>query len=230
MPNIYKQGYIQEDEDTVLIPDFIPPAPEPEPSAEEEGDRPAPSSAPPPPPPAPPPVIPKEEIEARVAKEVDRLRKEAEAKAYRDTSARMQEEMRGKLQQVDKALCRMEEEHQEFLLEYRDRLSEFALDIAEKIILHKIAKDDAFFKDLVMHAIQSIKNAEWISVEVSDNLAGLVDQLQQELRNQGASHVEISARMQPEGACVLETPEGVIDASVSEQIKNIREGFASVSS
>ena len=126
MPNIYKQGYIQEDEDTVLIPDFIPPAPEPEPSAEEEGDRPAPSSAPPPPPPAPPPVIPKEEIEARVAKEVDRLRIEAEAKAYRDTSARMQEEMRGKLQQVDKALRRMEEEHHEFLLEYRDRLSEFA--------------------------------------------------------------------------------------------------------
>ncbi len=238
MPDIYKNGFLsffeEEEEEEVLIPGF--PGDEPPPLEEEseewneEGETSEDFSE------VPgakteinkEPLFTEKEIEKRVIEELKQVRSQARKQAYNDVMEEKRKEYQECLQKVDVLLKEMEQQHQEFLSEYRDHLATLALSIAEKVVLKKISEEDRYFNDLVTNAISSIKNADWITVQVSDQMGDYVEQMSKEIKKKGYNNVEVVSGPYPLGTCLLEIPEGFIDASVPIQFQNLRAGFERV--
>ena len=67
-----------------------------------------------------------------------------------------------------------------------------------------------------------VKNAEWLEVQISQQLPELAQELRKELQEwTDARHVEVTTDQNELGACVVHTPQGIIDASVSTQLDNL---------
>ena len=157
--------------------------------------------------------------------------KEQAAKEGRETAyEQMKASIDDCLQQVSSLLDDLQLRQRQFIQKYSDGLSMLAVDIAEKVLNMRIVRDDSEMIELVHQAVSSVKNADWISVEVSDNMQGLIERLETEFAQQaaGGPRVDVMAVDAPVGTCVLHTPEEVIDASVPVQIENVRELFGQI--
>ncbi len=73
---------------------------------------------------------------------------------------------------------------------------------------------------LVREAVSTVKNADWISVEVSDQLPGLVEKLKQEFA--AWKSIQVSGIGLPVDGCFVNTPDGVVEASASVQLENLK--------
>ena len=157
--------------------------------------------------------------------------KEQAAKEGRETAyEQMKASIDDCLQQVSSLLDDLQLRQRQFIQKYSDGLSMLAVDIAEKVLNMRIVRDDSEMIELVHQAVSSVKNADWISVEVSDKMQGLIERLETEFAQQaaGGPRVDVKAVDAPVGTCVLHTPEEVIDASVPVQIENVRELFGQI--
>lgn len=157
--------------------------------------------------------------------------KEQAAKEGRETAyQQMKTSIDDCLQQVSGLLDDLQLRQRQFIQKYSDGLSMLAVDIAEKVLNKRITRDDDEMTELVRQAVSSVKNADWISVEVSDKMQGLIERLETEFAQQaaGGPRVDVIAVDAPAGACVLHTPEEVIDASVPVQVQNVRELFGQI--
>jgi hypothetical protein len=65
--------------------------------------------------------------------------------------------------------------------QYSGELKYMAVDIAEKMLLEKIDTDETILQKLVFQNLRNIKNAQWISVELSERLIGLADSIKKEI-------------------------------------------------
>lgn len=236
MPDIYKNSKFLENQDAVLIPDFQ--------------TSPPPSEEPQDPPPQDDYVVTEEdddsvyaeeeEEEAQEVQEVqeplcyteedfqtavsaasEKIRAELKQQAYRDIIASEGNRIRESLAKVDDLLAQLEDEHEAFMNSYRDNLAQTAIAIAEKVVLHQISEDDTCLEQLVLQNVNAAKKEEWISVKVSEELRDLVQALTKEFKKPEYANVTLEPGAYSEGTCMVESPNGVVDASVQEQIKNI---------
>lgn len=238
MSSIFRQ-YNHLDE-VVMIPDLPPPPPVLE---EEEGAEILPARA----------RAMAEKILEEAQKQAQSLRQEAAALAESESKAILQEasqqaeqlrlqaqregaeqgeqekkqEIMEVLQQLDAALSQLREEHRIFLSESEKSLKLLAVDIAQKLIEKKLPEDDALLLGLVKKAVQSIREADWISVEISASLPQLVERLEKELGDEiNGMRLDIVPRDLPEGGCWVQTSDGAIDASVATQAANLKAIFS----
>ncbi|MCI8441162.1 MAG: hypothetical protein HFG27_01325 [Provencibacterium sp.] len=238
MSSIFRQ-YNHLDE-VVMIPDLPPPPPVLE---EEEGAEILPARA----------RAMAEKILEEAQKQAQSLRQEAAALAESESKAILQEasqqaeqlrlqaqregaeqgeqekkqEIMEALQQLDAALSQLREEHRIFLSESEKSLKLLAVDIAQKLIEKKLPEDDALLLGLVKKAVQSIREADWISVEISASLPQLVERLEKELGDEiNGMRLDIVPRDLPEGGCWVQTSDGAIDASVATQAANLKAIFS----
>lgn len=124
---------------------------------------------------------------------------------------------------ISHSIEQMKKDEEEYFKEYEKQLKYVALEMAEKIIYQKIQEDDMTMYNLVKNAVKTVRGSEWIKAEVSEKLSGYADSLEKELADSGIN-VEISiSETVPDDTCVLNTAEGVVIATISEQIANLRE-------
>lgn len=168
------------------------------------------------------------DFQAAVSAEREKIRAELKQQAYRDVVAAESNRIRECIAKVDDLLAQIEDEHEAFMSSYRDSLAQIALAIAEKVVLHKIDEDDTCLQELVLQNVNSAKKEEWISVKVSEELSGLVQTLTKELKRPEYANATLVPGAYPTGTCIVESPNGIVDASVSEQIKNIGEDLRKV--
>lgn len=169
----------------------------------------------------------RERMLEQAREEAGQIREQARQEAYQQALGEKRDEIAACLGQTQRLLDELQQEQEEFLLQYEKGLSGLALEIAEKVIGTSIREDTGLMAALVREAVSSVKNADWIGVQVSDRLPGLVEKLQQELSaRQDLLHpVEVTASSLPEGSCIIHTPDGIVDASVSVQLDNLRSLF-----
>lgn len=168
------------------------------------------------------------DFQTAVAQARTQITAELKQQAYRDVVSSEKQRIEDILQKVDRILTEMDTEHVAFMNSYRDSLSELALAIAEKVVMHQIDADDECLKQLIMQNVNAARKEEWVSIKVSDELSGLVQSLTREMKKPEYANVTIDAGNYPKGTCMIESPNGTIDASVPEQIKNIRADFEQV--
>lgn len=124
---------------------------------------------------------------------------------------------------ISHSIEQMKKDEEEYFKEYEKQLKYVALEMAEKIIYQKIQEDEMTMYTLVKNAVKTVRGADWIKVETSQKLSGYADSLEKELADSGIE-IELSINETvPEDTCVINTSEGVVIATISEQLSNMKE-------
>ncbi len=241
LPSVIKQGQVAKSDEVVLIPDIQIPRPK----AQEQAEEP------------PEPQVSFEELYARTVskarQEAERVSKELlklahsehdvlvgqaeeDAKRIRDEAYReglergrqeKREELRAAIENTNRAIQQIELENVQYMHLYEEELKNLAVDVASRILRKRITPDGHELTDLVKAAINSVKDADWITVELSERMPGLLSFLESELK-ESRINAEIVAKDLPEDTCIVKTSDGNIDASVTTQLRNVREYFDQV--
>lgn len=162
----------------------------------------------------------------QLREETKRLQDEAQRSAYEEVLEKKHQEIDDCIRGVDALMEELQQQQQSFLQQYEEGLFAVSLDIVRKVLGTAIPQHEELMIPLVREAVSTVKNASWISVQVSSRLPGLIEALKRELAAwQGIQQLEVSGADLPEDGCVVHTSYGVVDASVSEQLQNLEAIF-----
>lgn len=165
-----------------------------------------------------------ERAHIQAADDRETARRQGHAEALRIHS----ENITNCIKNIEDAICRIESAQAAFITGYENDLKWMAVEIAEKILSDTIDADQTRLLPLVMTAVHSAKTAQWLSVEISDQMLDLLSGIQAELK-QAELDDTVAVKLSPAApdSCIIETPDRFIDASVTRQIENLKDYFAS---
>lgn len=166
----------------------------------------------------------KERIIAQAHEEAKEVKQTGFREGYAEGAAEKQALIESGLEKAENSLQELRAEHQRYMREYEEELKNFALEIASEIMCKHITEYGVGMLELVTRAISSVKDADWISVEVSNSMPELISMLEQELETAKniKSNIEVVPKDLPPDACILQTSDGMIDASISTQVENLK--------
>ena len=175
---------------------------------------------------APAKILDQEELKAIYAQELKELAASVAQQAYFDALNKKKAEIKECISGVQALMDEMVRIHKQFIDDYTSELKYMAVDIAEKMILEKISEDDLILQRLVLQTMSTVKNAEWLNIEVSERLVGLVDSLKKELEKpeyNGRAFVFPVAGS--DSVCRVVTNEGAVVSTIEVQANNLRKAF-----
>ena len=150
-----------------------------------------------------------------IAKAMDDSIRDREA-----TAARLEKEVQDFLEKASLA-------REEMLLQSRDELLELCLSVAEKVVRVSLKSSSEVIVRMIQTATERMKRQEWVHIYISGCDARQVAQISPALTTTlGAlsQHIKVVPMGDDEGGtCIVETPEEIVDASVSTQMSNIRD-------
>ena len=124
---------------------------------------------------------------------------------------------------ISHSIEEIKREKNQFFKEYAKELKHLSVEICEKIISQKIEEDDMIMYGVIKDAVRYARDTKWIKAEVSNRLSGYIDSLEKELQESGQNVEFILSEGVPNDTCILNTSDGLVVATLSEQIKNLRE-------
>ena len=145
------------------------------------------------------------------AKAMDDAQRDREAVA-----ARLEKEVQAFLEKADMA-------REEVIRQSQDELLDLCIAVAEKVVRVSLKSSSEVIVRMIQTATERLKRQEWVHIYISGCDTRSVAQISPAL---GAlsQHVKIIPIKDDEGGtCIVETPEEIIDASVSTQMTNIRD-------
>ncbi|RKI65722.1 F0F1 ATP synthase subunit delta [bacterium 1xD42-67] len=149
-----------------------------------------------------------------IAKAMDDAVRDREA-----TAARLEQEVQAFLEKASLA-------REEMLLQTQDELLELCLSIAEKVVRVSLKSSSEVIVRMIQTATERMKRQEWVHIYISGCDARQVAKISPALTGTlGAlsQHIKVVPMGDDEGGtCIVETPEEIVDASVSTQMSNIR--------
>ena len=152
--------------------------------------------------------------------------RETKALAYQQELLSRREEINEALEALNEGLRILENECSAFIKEFSDELKFMAIDIAERITRKDLREDSKALEALVMEQVAEVKNASWINVEVSEKVKGLAEYLKTRLSAAAReASISVDARDVPPDTVRIVTEEGIVDASLSVQLRTLREAF-----
>ncbi len=168
----------------------------------------------------------REELAEFYRDELNAIALEVEIKAYSDALQSKKDELQKSIDSISQKINEMEELQKAYLEDYEKKLKFFAIDIAEKLICKKISDDDLFLLDLVTKTVSECKGTNWLTLEVSDALASLVEAAKVELSKPEYRGVaEVKPIACADDTCVVSTETGAVVATISVQADNLRLAF-----
>lgn len=168
----------------------------------------------------------REELAEFYRDELNAIALEVEIKAYSDALQSKKEELQASIDSISEKINEMEELQKNFLEDYEKKLKFFAIDIAEKLVCKKISDDDLFLSELVTKTLSECKGTNWLTLEVSDALQGLVEVAKAELSKPEYRGVaEVKPIACADDTCVVSTETGAVVATISVQADNLRLAF-----
>lgn len=163
------------------------------------------------------------QILAAAQEQAEALRAEAREQGYTEALNQTGEELRRTIDEVNGLMDQLSRRQQKFFEEYSDELEDLAITVAEKLLARTIDADHTQMADLVMQAVMSLKTDDWITVELSDKMTGLMEHIQRQYAAfLSRRQVEFTAKELPAGSCTVQTATGVTDASIATQLGNLR--------
>ncbi len=150
-----------------------------------------------------------------IAKAMDDSVRDREA-----TAARLEKEVKSFLEKASLA-------RDEMLVQSREELLDLCLSVAEKVVRVSLKSSSEVIVRMIQTATERMKRQEWVHIYISGCDARQVAQISPALTTTlGAlsQHIKVVPMGDDEGGtCIVETPEEIVDASVSTQMSNIRD-------
>ena len=136
------------------------------------------------------------------------------------TAARLEKEVQAFLEKASLA-------REEMILQSRDELVELCLAIAEKVVRVSLKSSSEVIVRMIQTATERMKRQEWVHIYISGCDVRQLSKISPALTTTlGAlsQHIKIIPMGDGEdGTCIVETPEEIVDASVSTQMSNVRD-------
>lgn len=165
-----------------------------------------------------------QEIVVEARRQAEQIKEEAWKQAFAQALEQRDLELYTLITETDKVLNGTRITLDTFLTRFESELRVFALSIAEKVIARQLREDDLLLVQMVKDAVETVRQEGRVVISVCEGLPGLVVQLKKELSaKQYEGRIEVRGKDVPLDCCIIETPDGQVDASVSEQLKNLRE-------
>ena len=166
--------------------------------------------------------VEREKIINQALEDAKKIRTEAKESAYRQVLENKHLEISSAISEVENLMDELQVQHSSFIKVYEDNIFNLSMDIVRKILRTSIEEHKELMIPLVKEAVSSVKNADWISVQVSDKLPGLIELLKTNLSAYNDPHkLEIIAADLPVDACIVHTSDGIVDASACGQLDNL---------
>lgn len=172
-----------------------------------------------------------EESKKRIIEEAnhisDKILEEARLKGYAEGEAKRKQETEEYILHISEVLEELKQAQEEYFDDYAAELKLLSLEIAEKVIAQKLSEEPSSLFPLIRSAVKSIREVNWIKVEISDKFKEVAADFEKslsELKPEQSVEVELRRDANP-GTCVVHTSEGVTIATVKTQLENIREYF-----
>lgn len=177
-------------------------------------------------------------VELQVADELELLRSAARDEGYRDGYARgmmdATEQSKEERESFGEAVSNELKEFLEGATQARERMLEdnveelrdLAIAVAEKVVKVSLKTSSEVIVRMIQSATDKLKKREWVHIYISGcdtkGLAEISPQLSASMTGL-SEHIRIIPMQDDElGTCIIETPEEIIDASLSTQISNIK--------
>lgn len=136
------------------------------------------------------------------------------------TAARLEKDVRRFLEKATIA-------REEMLVQTQHELLDLCIAVAEKIVRVSLRSSSEVIIRMIQSATERMKRQEWVHIYISDCDTRGVAQISPALTAALSSlsqHVKVVPMGDDEGGtCIVETPEEIVDASVSTQLSNIRD-------
>lgn len=136
------------------------------------------------------------------------------------TAARLEKEVKAFLEKASLA-------REEMILQSRDELVELCLAIAEKVVRVSLKSSSEVIVRMIQTATERMKRQEWVHIYISGCDVRQLSKISPALTSTlGAlsQHIKIIPMGDGEdGTCIVETPDEIVDASVSTQMSNVRD-------
>jgi len=181
----------------------------------------------------------KENARAEAEQELESIRAGARDEGYREgyaqgTAKAMEDSVRDR----EAAAQRMEEDvkaflekaslaREEMLLQTREELLDLCIAVAEKVVRVSLRSSSEVIVRMIQTATERMKRQEWVHIYIPGCDAKGIAQISPALTTTlgGLSqHIKVVPMGDEEdGTCIIETPDEIIDASVSTQMSNIRD-------
>ena len=180
-----------------------------------------------------------EQAREQAEQEQEEIRAGARDEGYRDGYAQgIAKAMEDSVRDREATAARLEKEVQDFLekaslardemlLQSRDELLELCLSVAEKVVRVSLKSSSEVIVRMIQTATERMKRQEWVHIYISGCDARQLAKISPALTSTlGAlsQHIKVVPMGDDEGGtCIVETPEEIVDASVSTQMSNIRD-------
>lgn len=157
---------------------------------------------------------------------MEEARLEGIEKGFRERTA----EIDAVLKKMLAALDSLKKEQEEYFRTYATQTQDFALEIAGKILHKQITLEPTALESLVIETIGGVRDADWLTVKLASRSGELIKLLNDYYHQTDARKITFTEnRSVDPGACVVETPDGTVDASIQTQLDNLRQLFQKVS-
>ncbi len=163
------------------------------------------------------------EVMARTRYEAEKMRKEADEEGRRHGFASAVGEIKDAVQNLENVVARFEADRAGYEVEFEEKLKWMAAEIASKVLAKKVAEDDTEMLQMVEKAVASVQREAWVRVEVAQEMTHLIERLVAIF--EANTNIEVNGVPSPVGTVRIETPSGVIDASLKTQLENIKAYF-----
>ena len=136
------------------------------------------------------------------------------------TAARLEKEVKDFLEKASLA-------REEMILQSRDELVELCLAVAEKVVRVSLKSSSEVIVRMIQTATERMKRQEWVHIYISGCDVRQLSKISPALTTTlGAlsQHIKLIPMGDGEdGTCIVETPEEIVDASISTQMSNVRD-------
>jgi flagellar assembly protein FliH len=116
----------------------------------------------------------------------------------------------------------------QILEDYKSSIKKLAMSIAKKIVNKELENDDEIFLNLYKNAVKDFKNQEWVRVSVSGHQADFATTNAELLKTviRGTKYLDIIVLDDaPNGTCIVETDQGIVNTSTVIQFEKIEDAF-----
>ncbi len=168
-----------------------------------------------------------EQISAAAADEANRLKEQARAEGFVQGKEQATQQLQSKLDDITALLDRIDDRQRELIDGTEESIKLLVVDIVRKIVGKTLKEDDKALVGIVERALSSYKNTDWVKITISETDAStscITDKsvLMELLDLSGSIEIEV-LEDGASGLCIVETPDGIADASVETQLCNLKE-------
>lgn len=129
------------------------------------------------------------------------------------------------LKKMNSVLEELKQNQLEFFQSYSAQIQDFAVEIAGKILHEQITLDPTTMENLIIESIGTVRDADWLTVKLSNRSGELIKLLNDYYHQSDTRKIAFTENRSAPGTCIVDTPDGTIDASIQTQLDNLRQLF-----